>query len=237
MAPPQLTADAPVANIREPVAIDLFPALRNKARVLFRECFSTASCERFRLHKPLGGEQGLHWHLAPIGVGNAMPIVLHLDQQPLLIEGCHHSLTRLKAIHPFEAPRLGIHRAVLAHHRDLSQPVTLPNREVIGVMSWCDLDAASAELLLHVIVGNDRDLTTRKRQIQGLTNQMGVALIAGVHRHRRVAEHGFWARCGHFEMALTTAERIAEMPEITIHFLHLHLQVTHRGTRSRTPIH
>ena len=47
-------------------------------------------------------------------------------------------------------------------------------------------------------------------------------------RHRRVAEHGFWPRCGHFEVALPTAERVAEVPEITIHFFHLHLQVTHR---------
>ena len=104
-------------------------------------------------------------------------------------------------------------------------------------MGRCDLDAASAELFLHVIVGNDRDLTARKRKVKGLTHEMGIALIAGVHCYCRITEHGFWPRRGHLEMAIPTAERVAEMPEMAIHLFHLHLQVTHRGARSRTPIH
>ena len=38
-------------------------------------------------------------------------------------------------------------------------------------------------------------------------------------------------------MAVAAAERIAEMPEVAVHLLHLHLQITHRRTGGGTPVH
>ena len=35
----------------------------------------------------------------------------------------------------------------------------------------------------------------------------------------------------------TAAERIAEVPKVAVHLLHLHLQIAHRRTRGGAPIH
>ena len=38
-------------------------------------------------------------------------------------------------------------------------------------------------------------------------------------------------------MAIAAAERVAEMPEVAVHLLHLHLQIAHRRTGGGAPIH
>merc|ERR1712185_85985 len=38
-------------------------------------------------------------------------------------------------------------------------------------------------------------------------------------------------------MAVAAAERIAEMPEVSVHLLHLHLEVAHRRTGGGAPVH
>ena len=166
-----------------------------------------------------------------------MAVVLHLHQQPQLLQTGHHRLAGLEAIQPFELTGLFVHRAVFAHHRDLRKTMALADGEIVGIVSGRHLDATGAEILLHVVVGHDRDLPPHKGKRQGLAHQVGIAFVAGIHRHRRVAQHRFGAGGGDFQIALTPAEGIAEMPEMAIHLLHLHLQVTHRRTGGGTPVH
>ena len=80
MPPPKLTTDAPITNIGEPIAIDLLPAIGYKARLAIIKKLITTGCQRFHTHKPLGGKQRLHRHLAPIGIRNAMAMGFHLYQ-------------------------------------------------------------------------------------------------------------------------------------------------------------
>ena len=228
MAPPQLTADAPIADIGKPVAIDLAPALRHKLRLGLLKGFTAAGGQRLRLHKPLGGEQWFDGHLAAIGVGNAVAVRLHLDQAALLLHGRHYSLTGLKAIKPSKHSGLLVHRAVLGHHRDQRQAVALTNGEIIGVMGGRHLDAAGAELSVDMLIGHDRDLTAHQRQGEGLTHQGLVARIGRIDRHTGVSEQRLRAGGGHLEMAAAIAEGVTEMPEMAIHLLHLHLQITDR---------
>ena len=98
MAPPELTANAPVADIGEPVAIHLLPAVWQEARILMGERLPTTGSQRLRFHKPLGGEQRLHRHLAPLRMGNTVAVLLHLHQQSFRFKSSNNSLPRFKTI-------------------------------------------------------------------------------------------------------------------------------------------
>jgi hypothetical protein len=52
--------------------------------------------------------------------------------------------------------------------------------------------------LVHVVVGDHRDLAAGQRQAH-LPDQVGVALVLGVHHHGHVAQHGFRPGGGHHQ--------------------------------------
>ena len=60
------------------------------------------------------------------------------------------------------------------------------------------LDATRPKVLFNMVVSDDRNLATDKRKIQGLSHQVGITLVGGIHGHRRVTQHRFGARGGHF---------------------------------------
>jgi hypothetical protein len=242
VAPPQLAGDAPVADVGEPVAIHLAPALRHEAGIGSLQGLAAASRQGLRFHEPLGGEQGLHRHLAAVGERHAVAVGLHLCQKAALLHRRHHRLARLEAIQASEAPGRCVHGAVLGHHRDQRQVVALANGEVVGVVGGGHLDATRAEVGVHVVVGHDRNLAPHQRQGEALAHQRRVARILGIHRHGRVTQQGFGAGGGHFEMGAAigrraTRERIAEVPEVAVHLLHLHLQIAHRRAGGGAPVH
>ena len=198
MAPPELAADAPVADAREPVAVNLAPALWHELGFLAIEGLAAAGRQGFGTHEPLGGEQGLHRHLAPVGEGHAVAMGLHLHQEALRLHGRHHGFTGLEAIQTGKATGRSVHAAVLGHHRDLGQAVALADGEVVGVVGGGHLDAAGAEGRIDVLIGHDRDQAAHQRQGEGLAHQGGIAPIARVHGHGRIAKQGFGAgRCHH----------------------------------------
>ena len=245
MAPPQLAGDAPVTDVGEPVAIHLAPALRHKAGIGpggSSQGLTAAGRQRLGFDKPLGGEQGLHRHLAAIGKWHAVAVGLHTRQETFRLHGSHHGLAGLEAIQARKAACRFVHAAVLGHHRDQRQVVALANREVVGVVGGGHLDAAGAKLDVHVVVGDDRDLAPHQGQCEGLAHQLGIAGVLGIHCHGRVTQQGFGAGGGDFEVGAaiggcTATERIAEVPEVAVYLLHLHLQITHRRARGRAPVH
>ena len=99
-----------------------------------------------------------------------MPVLLHTRQETAFLHGRHHRLARLETIQAGEAACRFVHRAVLGHHRDQRQVVALADREVVGVVGGGHLDAAGAELHIHVVVGHDRDLAAHQRQGEGLAH-------------------------------------------------------------------
>ena len=69
------------------------------------------------------------------------------------------------------------------------QVVPLADLEVVRVVRRGHLDRAGAERRVDVLVGDDRDPPAGQRQLDLGADQVLVALVVGVHRHRGVAEH------------------------------------------------
>ncbi len=100
-----------------------------------------------------------------------------------------------------------------------------------------DLHHAGAEFRIDVGIGDDRNRALRKRQTQGLADQVPVALVVRMHRNCRVAEHRFGSRgCDH-DVPGAVLQRIAKVPQRAV-FLHvLHFEIGQSGEQHRVPVH
>ena len=162
MAPPQLTTDAPVADLGEPILVYLGPALGNKAGASLAQGGQAGIGQRFGAHKPLGGKQWLHRNFAPVRVGNSVAVIFHFHQGLFSGQGGHNGVPRLEALQATELSRSFVHAPVLAHDRHQRQTMALTYGKVVGVMGRSHFYAAGAELGIHVIIGNHRNLATHK---------------------------------------------------------------------------
>ena len=129
-------------------------------------------------------------------------------------------------------------------HVDLRQVVPLADLEIVEVVRGRDLHRAGALFRIGIFVGDDRNAPADQRQDHMcLADEMRVALVIGMHRDRDVAEHRLGPRrrdddvgrriVGVERLAL---ERIAQVPEVTLHLDLLHFEVGDRGEQLRVPV-
>ena len=127
---------------------------------------------------------------------------------------------RLESIQPGKLPALSRHRAFLVENGDEAQLVALAALEIVGVMRRRDLHRARAELGIDQNrVGDHGECTIGKRVPNHLANLRLVPRIIRVHRHCRVAQHGFRPRgCDH-DLARAISQRIGKLPQLTLRAL------------------
>jgi hypothetical protein len=91
-----------------------------------------------------------------------------------------------------------------------------------------------AERRVDVLVGDDRDPSSGERQLDGLPDQVPVALVVGVHGDGRVAEHGLGPGGGHHDRVVAVA--VADRHQLTVVVGVLHLDVAERGEAAGAPV-
>jgi hypothetical protein len=111
---------------------------------------------------------------------------------------------------------------------------------VVEVVRRGDLHAARAERGIDVLVGDDGDAAARERQNHLSSDEFFVALIRWVDGDCHVAQQGLGPRGGHGE-ALQAADRpalegIEKLPDLSLLFLGVDLEVRHRGAEHRVPV-
>ena len=237
VAPPDLAADAPIADVLHPVEIDALPAFGLDGDLALAHRLDGRLGEGPHPHEPLLRQAAVHHRVATVAVADLVLVVLDLDEVAALLKVFHDGLAAREAIHPL-VTRAGVHRAVVVHHVHLRQVVPLPHREVVRVVRRGDLHHARAEILLHVIVEDHRDLPVRQRQEHLLPPQMRVTPVRGVDRHRRVAGERLRARRRHRdELPLAPHHRVAHIPQMAGVGLVLHLVVGQGRAAPRAPVH
>ena len=122
-------------------------------------------------------------------------------------------------------------------------------------MRACDFHGTRPKFWVRIHIRNNRDQTTRQRQAYHFPNNRGVALILWVHRNGAVTQHGFRPRGGNgniiplflkddiavlifFDIVVSFAafERIFKVPEMTIFFDILDLEIRNRRLEMGVPI-
>ena len=236
VAPPDLPADAPVADVLHPVEEDALPALGLDGDLAGAHGLDGGLGEGLHADEPLLGEAAVHDGVAPVAVADLVLVGLDLDEVAALLQVGDDGLAAGEAIHPLVAGE-GVHRAVVVHHVHLREVVPLAHGEVVGVVGGGDLDHTGAELLLHVVIEDDGDLAVRQRQEHLLAAEVGVARVGGVDGHGGVAGEGLGAGGGDGdELALAPHDGIADVPEGALVGLVLHLVVRQGRAASGAPI-
>ena len=169
-----------------------------------------------------------------------MPHGAHVGLGPLEVAGIAQrvddALARLEAVEPAEVAGVLVHQAALVHHHHVRQVVALGGPEIVRVVSRGHLHRPGAELGVHGLVGDDRDLAPQEREDRALPEQLRIAPVLGMDRHGGVAEHGLGARGGHRHEPLGALDRVADEPQGAGHLLVVDLLVRERGLTARAPV-
>ena len=143
----------------------------------------------------------------------------------------------LEAVQPGVGTSCLVHGGVEVHHLQTRQVMTLADHEVVEVVRGGDLHRPRSLLGVGMLVGDDRNRTIDQGQDHVLADEVLVAFVARVHRHRHVTEHGLGTRGRHHEVPLGLAlDRVAQMPELAVLVLGLDLLVGERGHEGGTPV-
>ena len=238
MSPPQLARDAPVVNVAHPLEVGFGVVLGNELDVAVLDHFDRAIRQRLNLHEPLRRQARLDDGLAAAAFAQRHNVILRADQEAAALQILQNFLPRLEAVQPLVWAGVLVHLRDFVHHLDLRQVVAQPGLEVVGIMRRRDLHRAGAELGIgQDVVGDDRDLAVHQRQQYVLAMQMPIALVAGVHGNRGIAQHRLGTRGGDDDVLARRADDgIANLVELARRLLVHHFQIGDRGDAARTPV-
>ncbi|KAF5036847.1 hypothetical protein DSECCO2_570890 [anaerobic digester metagenome] len=214
VAPPQLARDAPVADVVQPVEVGLVPLGRPDGRAAVLHRGPRLLGQGLDGHEPLLGHEGLDGRLAAVALVDLVLVGLLGHQGlagPKILDDERAALGGAQAA--ILLGRVVVHAALVVDDADGFQAVLAAQLPVVHVVGRGDLEAAGAELAVHVGVGDDRDAAAHQGQDDELADHVLVALVLGVHGHGRVAEHGLGADRGHGDEARTVLKGVAQVVE------------------------
>ena len=236
VSPPELTADAPVSDVLQPVEVDAGEPLRDDAYVALGHCAVGLSRDAGGLlvaahvDKPLHTDERLDHGGATLAVADGVAVRFHLLQHAQRFQFLHHAATGLEPLH------LGVlashlrHVAAFADDVGGVQAVPLPHLEVHRVVGRGDLQRAGAELRVDGLIAHHRDDTTHDGEDDVAAPDAVVARVVRMHRNPGVAQHrlGTGGSHGHGP-AWVVFQRVANVIELTVHVLVVNFQIGEGG--------
>ena len=261
VAPPQLTAHAPVTDVLHPVHVILGEPSGHKLGLAAGHSLNGRLRQRLHVHEPLLGHHGLNGGVAAIAGAHLVLEGFHFFQQSQRFHVRHDGLASLcgshagilttvhhvRFVHRSLAGgkqlvrgrliRRAGHVTVVGEHTHDGQIVPLTHLKVVGVMGRGDLHHAGSLGHVRVLVQHNRDFLIDKRQHHMAAMQVLIALVVGVNCHRRIAQHGFGTSRSQFQQLAGFLHRVQQVPEVAVHLLVLHFSVRDRGLAAGTPVH
>ena len=237
VSPPQLAADAPVADVLHPVIIHFAEPFRHKLRPALPHSGDSRFSQGLHLHKPLFAQPRFHRRI-PVAVAEAhvMAVVFNLHQQTQLFQFFNNGLPALHGIHAGKASGILVHGAVVVGHRDNLQVVPLGHFKVVRVMGGSHLHRAGAELFFHIIIRDHWNFLVHDGQDHFLSHQVRIPFIGGVHGHAGITQHGFRPGSGHHDAFASVGAGITDMPQVAGHILVFHFRVTDGALAGGAPV-
>ncbi len=239
VAPPQLTADAPVLEVLHPGGVGLRPARGVEGDLAGVDGVERRPLELVDGDEPLLGQPRLQGGVATVAVHDGVVVVLDMVEQVVLLEPLDDGLAALLAGHTGElAVALNDHR-VLVEDVNLRQVVSLTHSVVVGVVGRGDLDEAGAKVGIDMPILKDGDLAVDDRQHDGLTHEGGLLEVLRGDGNARVAEHGLGACGGDDDVVLAVdrlGQRVAQVPQVALLVLVLGLVVRDGGGAVGAPV-
>jgi len=255
VAPPELSADAPVLDVLQPVPVGVDPVLGYEAHAARRDGLEAPLREFVHPHEPLVREVGLDDLPGAVAARDHQFVRLGFDQQAEGFQLREYPLTRLEAVEADEAlGRCIVEVRGVGEQVDHRQAVALADRVIVEVVRRRDLDHPGAEGAVDVVVGDDRDRAVAERQVHLPADEVGVARVLGVDHHRDVAQHRLRAGGGDHQVIARFAQglvavgvhldmlvggihqRVADRPQLAAFLLAHDFEVGDRGLQHRVPV-
>src|SRR5436305_325617 len=142
VAPPELAADGPVADILEPVEVDPGEALRHDADPAVAHDVEGRLRQRRHLHIPLIRDERLDHGVAALAVADGVDVWLLADEEAFALELLDEKAAGLERRQTGVAARVLVHRAVEVHADDRGEAVAPADLEVGRIVAGRDLDRA-----------------------------------------------------------------------------------------------
>ena len=112
----------------------------------------------------------------------------------------------------------------------------LAQLEVQRVMCGGDLQRPGTELGLDRLISHDGQCASDDRQHRLAPHQVAIARVLGVHRHAGVAQHRLGPGSGYRNVLVSPSLGIANVVQLAVQLLVLHLQVREGGRATRAPV-
>ena len=235
VTPPYLTADAPVADVVEPVVIGLHPVFRENLGH-FRHGGAGAGRELGGGHEPLFGHVRFHHGLAAVAVAHAVVEVLDLHELAGCLQILNDALTACFLGQTRVGARLGGHVAVLVDALDEFEAVALAERPVVGIVAGGDLERAGAEFLVHVTVREQRHGAADDGHDDLLAHKARIAFVLGMHAYAGVRHDRFGAGRGDDHRAGAVLEVVADVVQMALFGQVVHFVVGEGGVAAAAPV-
>ena len=239
VAPPQLTADAPVLKVLHPGGVGLRPARGVEGDLAGIDGVERRPLELIDGHKPLLGQPRLQRGVATVAVHDGVVVLLDVVEQAVLLKPLDDGLAALVAVHAGKlAVALDDHR-VLIKDIDLRQVVSLTHGVIVGVVGRGDLDKTGTKVGVDMPILKDGNLAVDDGELDGLTHEGGLLGILRGDGDARIAEHGLGARGGDDDVVLAVdrlGQRVAQVPQVALLVLVLGLVVRDSGGAVGTPV-
>ena len=236
MAPPQLTADAPVTGVLHPVVVLLVEPLGHKLDAAVPHRVDGRAGQRNHAHEPLLGNHGFDGGAATVAGTYVMSVGLDLLQIAARLQIGHDGLACLVAIHTGILAAVGGHVGGLVQNLHNGQVVALAHLEVVGVMGRGDLYNAGTELHVHIGVGDDGDFLVQQGQQHLLTVQVLVTLVIWMDGHGGIAQHGLRAGGSQNQEFVGAHDGVLQVPEAALLILIFHLGIGDAGLAVGAPV-
>ena len=199
MAPPELSGDAPVLNVFQPVGVGFRPARGAKSdipsRYGVRGFFHAGVFE-----EPLHGEARFNRDIGAFGEPDFVIIVFNVDHEAGDFQHFHGFAACVKAVHAVE---FGHFRAVdmTVGGKDVDNfQVEFPAYFKVGlIMGRSDFQSARAEFYFYIFISDDRNGGGIERAHDVFPDEVGVPRILRVDGHSHVRHDGFRAGGGYME--------------------------------------
>ena len=158
------------------------------------------------------------------------------SSEAALLAPREHALAGLLLVEPGQLAGLLVHEPVGADHHRLGQAVRAADLEVGGVVARRHLERTGAELGLDALVRDHRHAALDEGHDDLLADEVGVALVLGMHGDGDVGEDRRRAHGRDRHVAGAVGQRIADVDELVVHLDVVELEVGERAQVERAPV-
>ena len=191
MTPPELTADTPVLDVLQPVAIGVLVLLRIELDIIVHYGRQGDVGKVLHLEEPLYRELWLDRHIGTLRTTDLIIVVLNLLHQTGVLKVDGNLLAHIDAVHTYIQTGSFGEGTVVVEDVDGFQTVLLTERVVVDIVSWSYLQATCTELDIDVFILDDRNLAAYEGNDNVLTLEPWYLRIVRVDTHGNVAHDGF----------------------------------------------